>query len=146
MSHRPAASSLLAAALLLPALSARAETTPERGQRPSHLFTVGRAFTVEAIGCESRGKRFIVTAVQLIDRSKIDEDEVVSGVFLRKRELTGRSGWRNVCYSPDGRSVEVELFAEGAGEWIPAVDANRSKCQSPSLSRVVVDVEAWVFD
>ncbi len=60
--------------------------------------------------------------------------------------MTGRSGWRNVGYSPDGRSVEFELFAEGAGETIPAAGGTPSRCESPSLSRAVVDVEAWVFD
>ena len=84
--------------------------------------------------------------VQPIDRSKIDKDQVLSGVFLRKRELTGHSGWRNVGYSADGRSIEFELFAEGAGETIRATDATQSRCESPSVSRAVVDVEAWVFD
>jgi hypothetical protein len=141
---------ILTAILLLPGAAAAAETIPqtppERVQRPSHLLTVGRAFTVEAKGCESRGKRFVVTAIQPIDRSKADKEQILSGVFLRKREQTGRSGWRNVGYSPDGRSVEFELFAEGAGEAIPASGGTPSRCESPSVSRAVVDVEAWVFD
>ncbi|MCA1582746.1 MAG: hypothetical protein LC796_15415 [Acidobacteria bacterium] len=145
-----APAAIVAAILLLPRVSAGAETIPEappeRAQRPSHLLTVGRAFTVEAKGCESRGKRFVVTAIQPIDRSKTGKDQILSGVFLRKRELTGRSGWRNVGYSPDGRSIEFELFAEGAGEAIPASGGTPSRCESPSLSRAVVDVEAWVFD
>lgn len=75
---------IVAAILLLPCAPAGAETIPEapteRPQRPSHLLTVGRAFTVEAKGRESRGKRFVVTAIQPIDRSKADKDQILSGV------------------------------------------------------------------
>lgn len=102
MSHRPAA--VILAILLLPCVAAPAETTPEsrpqRVPRPSHLLTLGRAFNVEAKGCESHGKRFVVTAIQPIDRSKPDKKQILSGVFLRKREPTARSGWRNV--GPEG--------------------------------------------
>ncbi|HXM76050.1 MAG TPA: hypothetical protein VOA00_02580 [Thermoanaerobaculia bacterium] len=147
MNHHPAAA-ILAAALLVPCVPASAETDrpPDRPERPSHLLTVGRAYSIEAKGCESRVTHFHVTAIQPIDRSKSDKDQILNGVFFRKRDITGHSGWRNVGYSADGRSVEFDLYAEGAGQMNPAEAGHPPRCESPSLARAVVDVEAWVFD
>lgn len=148
MSHRVSAA-ILAAALSVPALPA-AESIPdrpaERVERPSRLLTVGRAYTVEAKGCESRVSHFRVTAIQPIDRTKIEKQQILSGVFFRSRESSGHSGWRNVGYSADGRSIEFDLYAEGAGSIERREPGQAPRCESPAVARTVVDVEAWVFD
>lgn len=117
---------------------------PARPERHSRLLAIGRAYTVEAAGCESRHSRFRVSAIQPIDRTKTDQAQVLAGVFFRSREVTGQAGWRNVGFTPDGRSIEFDLFAQGAGTFDPT--APKNKCQSPSVARAVVDIEAWVFD
>ena len=131
MNHHCAAA-ILAAALLVPSSPASAETDrpPDRPERPSHLLTVGRAYTIEAKGCESRVTHFHVTAIQPIDRSKSDKDQILSGVFFRKRDVTGHSGWRNVglpSIGADGRSqlknpplaldLHYLLTAYGSSDW-----------------------------
>lgn len=135
---------LAATASSLPAEESIPADPPARPERPSRLLTIGRAFTVQAAGCGSKVQRFRVTAIQPIDRSKIDETQVLSGVFFVSRERTGHAGWQNVAFSPDGRSVEFELYAEGAGKRDES--APRGRCESPSLARAVVDIQAWVFD
>jgi len=148
MSLRPAPVLLLAAAAALGAVSLAEESLPAdppaRPARVSRLLTIGRAYTVEAGGCESRHTHFHVTAIQPIDRAKTDESQVVSGVFFRSRERTGQAGWRNVGYSPDGRSIEFDLYAQGAG----TIDtgSGKGRCESPSAARTVVDIEAWVLE
>jgi hypothetical protein len=119
---------------------------PARPERPSRLLTIGRAYTVEAGGCEGHKQHFRVTAIQPIDRTKTEKTQVLAGVFFRSREMTGHAGWRNVGFSADGRSVEFELYATGAGELDPSPAPGKPRCESPSVAKAVVDVEAWVFD
>lgn len=140
-----ACSMLLFGGRAAPAADAIPADPPARPERPSRLMTIGRAYTVEAGGCESRHQTFHVTAIQPIDRTRGDKSQVLAGVFFRGRELTGRSGWRNVGFSPDGRSVEFDLYARGGGE-LASPGHGPQRCETPSPARAVVDIEAWVFD
>lgn len=135
-------SMFLAAALALPQV---AGAQPERAARPSTLLTLGGRYTVEAGGCDRSGRAFRVFSRRPIDVGKLQPGQIVSGVFMREREHAGRAGWRNVTLAPDGLSVEFELYAEGGGSY-EMVPGEPRKCVSPSPARVVVDVEAWVFD
>lgn len=137
-----AGSMVLAAALLLPQT---AVAQPARAPQPSTLLTLGGLFTVQAAGCDRSSRAFRVHARRPIDVRKVQPGQIVSGVFMRERERAGRSGWRNVTLAPDGLSVDFELYAEGGGSYEMAPGEGR-KCVSPSPARVVVDVEAWVFD
>jgi hypothetical protein len=137
-----AGSMVLTAALVLPHGVA---AQPERAARPSTLLTLGGRYTVEAGGCDRSNRSFRVFSRRPIDVGKVQSGQIVSGVFMRERERAGRAGWRNVTLAPDGLSLEFELFAEGGGS-IDLVPGEPRKCVSPSPARVVVDVEAWVFD
>jgi hypothetical protein len=132
----------LAAALVLPHAAA---AQPERAARPSTLLTLGGRYTVETRGCDRSNRAFRVFARRPIDVGKVQPGQIVSGVFMRERERVGRAGWRNVSLAPDGLSVEFELYAEGGGSH-EIVPGEGPRCTSPSPARVVVDVEAWVFD
>ncbi|HEY6099408.1 MAG TPA: hypothetical protein VIW03_08265 [Anaeromyxobacter sp.] len=140
-----ACSMLLLGGRAAPAADAIPADPPARPERPSRLMTIGRAYTVEAGGCESRNTHFHVTAIQPIDRTRADKSQVLAGVFFHGRELTGQSGWRNVGFSADGRSIEFDLYARGGGE-IDSAGPGRSRCEGPSAARAVVDIEAWVFE
>lgn len=133
---------VLAAALVLPHV---AGAQPARAPQPSTLLTLGGLYTVQAAGCDRSSRAFRVFARRPIDVGKVQTGQIVSGVFMRERERAGRAGWRNVTLAPDGLSVEFELYAEGGGTHEMAPGEGR-KCASPSPARVVVDVEAWVFD
>jgi hypothetical protein len=139
---------ILTAALAVPAIPASSETIPSdppaRAERPSRLLTIGRAYTVEARGCETKTTHFHVTAIQPIDRTRAEKSPTLSGVFFRSRELTGQAGWRNVGYSTDGRSIEFDLWAEGAGT--PENGPGTARCESPAIARAVIDIDAWVLD
>src|SRR5512141_312145 len=140
-----ACSMLLVGGSAAQAADAISADPPARPERPSRLMTIGRAYTTEAGGCESRNTHFHVTAIQPIDRTKMDKSQVLAGVFFRSQQLTGQSGWRNVGFSPDGRSIEFDLYARGGGE-LDSAGSGRSRCEAPSPARAVVDIEAWVFD
>lgn len=137
-----AGSMVLTAALVLPhAVAAQ----PERAARPSTLLTLGGRYTVESGGCDRSNRRFRVFSRRPIDVGRLQPGQIVSGVFMRERERAGRAGWRNVSLAPDGLSVEFELYAEGGGSY-EMVPGEPRKCVSASPARVVIDVEAWVFD
>ena len=133
---------VLATALVLPHV---ASAQPARAARLSTLLTLGGRYTVEAGGCDRSNRAFRVFSRRTIDVGKLQPGQIVSGVFMRERERAGRAGWRNVTLAPDGLSVEFELYAEGGGSY-ELVPGEGRKCTSPSPARVVVDVEAWVFD
>ena len=137
-----AGSMVLTAALVVPHAAA---AQPERAARPSTLLTLGGRYTIEAGGCDRSNRAFRVFSRRSIDVGKLQSGQIVSGVFMRERERAGRAGWRNVTLAPDGMSVEFELYAEGGGSH-EIVPGEGRKCVSPSPARVVVDVEAWVFD
>ena len=132
---------VLAAALALPQTAA-AQSAPHI--RSSSLLTLGGKFTVEAGGCDRSNRSFRVFSRRPIDVGKVQTGQIVSGVFMRERERTGRAGWRNVTLAPDGMSVEFELYAEAGGSY-EMVPGEGRKCIGPSPARVVVDVEAWVL-
>jgi hypothetical protein len=132
----------LSVAVFLPT-SANAESS--RPARPSSLLTLGGAFTVEAVGCERNVRTFRVSTARPIDVTKVEKGQIVSGVYLRQRDRSGRSGWRNVSVAPDGLAVDFELFAEGAGHYTN-VPSQVRQCVEAAPARVVVDVEAWVLD
>ena len=133
---------VLAAALVLPQT---AGAQPARAARPSTLLTLGGRYTVAAGGCDRSGRSFRVFSRRPIDVGKVQTGQIVSGVFMRERDRAGRAGWRNVTLAPDGLSVEFELYAEGGGQF-ESVPGEGKKCAAPTPARVVVDVEAWVFD
>jgi hypothetical protein len=133
---------VLAAALVLPQAAA---AQPSRDARPSTLLTLGGRYTMEAEGCQRSNRSFRVSSRRPIDVGKVQSGQIVSGVFMRERDRAGQAGWRNVSLAPDGMSVEFELFAEGGGR-SEIVPGEGRRCASPSPSRVVVDVEAWVLD
>ncbi len=132
-----------ALSILFPALVPAAG--PARDARPSSLLTLGGAYTMEADGCERHSRNFRVSSRRPIDVSRVEKGQIVSGVYLRQRDRAGRAGWRNVSVSSDGRTVDFELFAEGAGR-LQAVPSQARQCVESAPARVVVDVEAWVVD
>jgi hypothetical protein len=133
---------VLTAAILLPHTAGAA---PAREAQPSTLLTLGGRYTVQAEGCDRSNRSFRVFSRRPIDVRKIQSGQIVSGVFMRERERTGRAGWRNVTVAHDGMSLEFELFAEGGGS-VDLVPGEGRKCIGSSPARVVVDVEAWVLD
>ncbi len=137
-----AGSMVLTAALVLPHAAA---AEPARDAQPSTLLTLGGRYTVEAAGCDRSNRSFRVFSRRPIDVGKVQSGQIVSGVSMRERDRAGQAGWKNVTLAPDGLSVEFELFAEGGGRY-EMVPGEPRKCASPTPSRVVVDVEAWVFD
>jgi hypothetical protein len=142
MSRRIGLAIGLSVAVFLPNC-ANAESA--RPTRPSSLLTLGGAFTVEAGGCERNARTFRVSTGRPIDVTRVEKGQIVSGVYLRQRDRSGRSGWRNVSVAPDGRAVEFELFADGAGHYTTVASQAR-QCVDATPARVVVDVEAWVLD
>jgi len=132
-----------ALSMLLPAVASHAG--PARDAHPSSRLTLGGAFTIEADGCERRSRHFQVSSRRPIDVSKIEKGQIVSGVYLKPRDHAGRAGWRNVSVSSDGRVVDFELFAEGAGH-MQTVASEGKRCVEAGPARLVVDVDAWVLD
>jgi hypothetical protein len=131
-------------ALRASALAEDVAGPPQHGARSS-LLTLGGAYTVEAGGCERHSRSFRISARRPIDVARTGKGQVVSGVYLRERDRTGRAGWRNVSVSPDGRSIDFELYAEGTGRF-RAVPTEGRQCVESQPARVIVDVDAWVVD
>ncbi|HEX9148646.1 MAG TPA: hypothetical protein VF958_05725 [Thermoanaerobaculia bacterium] len=142
MSRRIGIAVGLSVAVFLPAV---ADAESSRPVQPSTFLTLGGAYTVEAGGCERHSRNFRVSSRRPIDISKVEKGQIVSGVHFKERERAGRAGWRNVSVSSDGRAVDFELFAEGAGH-IQSVPSEGRQCVEAAPARVVVDVEAWVVD
>lgn len=142
MSRRIGLAVGLSVAVFLPA---GADAESSRPVQPSTLLTLGGAYTTEAGGCEHRSRNFRVSARRPIDVSKIEKGQIVSGVHFKTRERAGRAGWRNVSVSSDGRAVDFELFAEGAGHY-RSVPSESRQCVDATPASIVVDVEAWVVD
>lgn len=135
-----------ALSVLLPVvvLAEGARNASAQGAPASSLLTLGGAYTMEAGGCERHSRSFRVYARRPIDISRVEKGQIVSGVYLRERDRTGRAGWRNVNVSADGHSVEFELFAEGT-EHFESVPREGRQCVEATPARVIVDVEAWVI-
>lgn len=142
MSRRIGLAVGLSVAVFLPT-GASAESS--RPAPPSSLLTLGGAFTVEAGGCERQSRTFRVFTARPIDVTRVEKGQIVSGVYLRQRDRSGRSGWRNVSVAPDGRAVDFDLFAEGGGH-STVIPSQGRQCVDATPARVVVDVDAWVLD
>jgi hypothetical protein len=127
------------------ALSESATNPPGAGGRSSSLLTLGGAYTMEADGCERHSRSFRVHSRRPIDVSRVEKGQIVSGVYLRQRDKAGRAGCRNVSVSPDGHSVDFELFAEGTGRF-KGIPSEGRVCVESNPARVTVDVDAWVLD